>query len=72
MAVARLMCNVDSSEVFHIIDTIICRGHELHFQTNNPNRANLAAINNKMDMALLKCDADGFEVFHIIDTIIKG
>ena len=63
MAVARLTCDADSSEVFHIIDTIFkvskntallhCTGnqngtgHKLHFQPKNAAWAKLAAFNNK-------------------------
>ena len=63
MAVAGMMCNADSSEVFHIIE-IKCKvstntaflrcntnqfgiGHKLHFKTKHRARAKLAAIKNK-------------------------
>ena len=63
MAVARLRCDADNLEVFHIIDTIILGqekdsfaplyrkqagiGHKLHFHPKHPAGAKLEEINNK-------------------------
>ena len=55
----RIRCDVESSEVFHIIDNI-----------NIQIGPNWQPSTTKMDVAWLRCDADSSEVFHIIDTII--
>ena len=55
----RMRCDVESSEVFHIIDSI-----NIHIGPN------LQQSTIKMDVARLRCDADSSEVFYIIDTII--
>ena len=55
----RIRCDLESSEVFHIIDSIkIQLGPNWQQSTT------------KMAVARLRCDADSSEVFHIIDTII--
>ena len=55
----RMWCDVESSEVFHIIDSIrIQLGPNWQQPTT------------KIAVAGLKCDVDSSEVFHIIDTII--
>ena len=55
----RIRCDVESSEVFHIIDSInIQLGPNWQQSTTN------------MDVARLRFDVDSSEVFHIIDTII--
>ena len=55
----RIRCDVDSSEVFHIIDSI-----------NIQLGTNWQQSTTKMAVARLRCDADSLEVFHIIDTNI--
>ena len=55
----RMRCDVDSLEVFHIIDSI-------NIQLG-PNWQQSAT---KMAVARLRYDADNSEVFHIIDNII--
>ena len=55
----RMRCDVESSEVFHIIDSI-----------NIQLGPNWQPSTTKMAVARLRCDADTSEVFHIIDTII--
>ena len=55
----RMRCDVDISEVFHIIDSI-------HIQLG----PNWQQSTTKMAVARLRCDADSSEVFYIIDTII--
>ena len=58
---SRIRCDVESSEVFHIIDSInIQLGPNWQPSTTN------------MSVAQLRCDADSSEVFYIIDTIISG
>ena len=55
----RMRCDVESLEVFHIIDS-------LNIQLG----PNWQQSTTKMDVAWLRCDADSSEVLHIIDTII--
>ena len=55
----RIPCDVESSEVFHIIDSI-----------NIQLGPNWQQSTTKMAVVRLRCDADSSEVFHIIDTII--
>ena len=55
----RMRCDVESSEVFHIIDSI-------HIQLE----PNFQQSTTKMAVALLRCDADSYAVFIIIDTDI--
>ena len=55
----RMRCDVEISEVFHIIDSI-----------NIQLGPNWQQSTTKMAVARLRCDADISEVFHIIDTII--
>ena len=54
-----MRCDADSSEVFHIIDSI-----------NIELGPNWQPSTTKMAVAWLRCDADSSELFHIIDTII--
>ena len=55
----KIRCDLESSEVFHIIDSIkIQLGPNWHQSTT------------KMAVARLRCDGEISEVFHIIDTII--
>ena len=54
----RMRCDVDSLEVFHIIDSI-----------NIQLGPNCQQSTTKMAVAWLRCDADSSEVFHIIDSI---
>ena len=53
------MCDVESSEVFHIIDSI-----------NIQLGPNWQQSTTKMTVAQLRYNAEILEVFHIIDTII--
>ena len=55
----RMRCDEESSEVFHIIDSI-----------NTQLGPNWQTSTTKMAVARLRCDADSSELFHIIDTII--
>ena len=55
----RIRFDVESLEVFHIIDNI-----------NIQLRPNGQPSTTKMAVARLGCDADSLEVFHIIYTII--
>ena len=55
----RMRCDVQSSKVFHIIDSI-----------NIQLGPNWQQSTTKMAVARLRCDADSSEEFHIIDTII--
>ena len=55
----RMRCDVESSEVFHIIDII-----------NIQLGPNWQPSTTKMAVARLVCNADSSEVFHIIGTII--
>ena len=55
----RMWCDVESSEVFHIIDSI-----KIQLVPN------CQQSTTKMAVARLRCDADSYEVFRIIDTII--
>ena len=55
----RIRCDVESSEVFHIIYSINIQLGP-YWQPSTP----------KMAVAQLRCDADISEVFHIIYTII--
>ena len=55
----RMRCDVESSEVFYIIDSI-----------NIQIGPNWQPSTTKMAVARLRCDTDSLEVFHIIDTII--
>ena len=55
----RIQCDVESSEVFHIIDS-----------TNIQLGQNWQPSTTKMAVARLRCDADSSEVFHIIDNTI--
>ena len=55
----QVLCDVESLEVFHIIDSI-----------NIQLGPNWQPSTTKMAVARLRCDADSSEVFHIIDTII--
>ena len=55
----RMRCDVESSEVFHIIDSI-----------NIQLESNWQQSTTKMAVARLMCDADSSSVFHIIDTNI--
>ena len=55
----RIRWDIESSEVFHIIDSI-----------NIQLGPNWQQSTTKMAVARLRCDADRSEVFHIIDTII--
>ena len=54
-----MRCDVDSSEVFHIIDSI-----------NIQLRPNWQPSTTKMAVARLRCNAESLEVFHIINTNI--
>ena len=54
-----MRCDVESSEVFHIIDSI-----------NIQLGQNWQQSTTKMVVARLRCDAYSSEVFYIIDTII--
>ena len=54
-----MRCDVDSLEVFHIIDSI-----------NIQLGPNWQQSTTKMAVARLRCDTDSSAVFHIIDTII--
>ena len=53
-------CDVEGSEVFHIIDSI-----------NIQLGPNWQKSTTKMAVARLRCDAESSEVFHIIDTNTK-
>ena len=53
----RIRCDVESSEVFHIIDSI-----------NIQLGPNWQQSTTKMDLERLSCDADSSEVLHIIYT----
>ena len=55
----RMRCDVESSEVFHIIDSI-----------NIQLGPNWQPSTTKMAVARLRYNAEILEVFHIIDTII--
>ena len=55
----RMRCDVEISEVFHIIDSI-----------NIQLGPNWQQSTTKMAVAQLRCNADSLEVFHIIYTII--
>ena len=55
----RMRCDVESLEVFHIIDSI-----------NIQLGPNWQQSTTKMAAARLRCYSDSSEVFHIIDTII--
>ena len=55
----RMQCDVESSEVFHIIDSI-----------NIQIGPNWQQSTTKMAVARLRYNAEILEVFHIIDTII--
>ena len=55
----RMRCDVESSEVFHITDSI-----------NIQLGPNWQQSTTKMAVSRLRCDADSSEVFHIIDTNI--
>ena len=55
----RMWCDVESLEVFHIIDNI-----------NIQLGPNWQQSTTKITVARLRCDGDSSEVFHIIDTII--
>ena len=55
----RMRCDLESLEVFHIIDII-----------KTQIGPNCQQSTTKMAVAQLRCDADSSEVFHIIDTII--
>ena len=57
----RMQCDIESSEVFHIIDSI-----------NIQLGPNWQQSITKMAVARLRCAADSSEVFHVIDTIISG
>ena len=54
-----MRCEVESSEVYHIIDSI-----NIQLETN------WQQSTTKMAVARLRYNADLSEVFHIIDTII--
>ena len=56
-----MRCDVESSEVFHIIDSI-----------NIQLGPNWQQSTTKMAVARVRCDADSSEVFHIIDTDMQG
>ena len=57
----RMRCDVESVEVFHIIDSIIIKlGPNCQQSTT------------KMAVARLRCDAESLKVLHIIDNIILG
>ena len=53
-----MRCDVESSEVYHIIDSI-----------NIQLGPNWQPSTTKMAVSQLRFDADSSEVFHIIDTI---
>ena len=55
----RMRCDVESSEVFHIIDSI-----------NIQLWPNWQKSTTEMAVARMRCNADSSEVFHIIDTTI--
>ena len=55
----RMRCDVESLEVFHIIDSI-----------NIQLGPNWKESTTKIAVAQLRCDADSLEVFNIIDTVI--
>ena len=55
----RMRCDVESSEVFHIIDS-----------TNIQIGPNWQQSTTKMAVARLRYNAEILELFHIIDTII--
>ena len=55
----RMRCDVESLEVFHIIDSI-----------NIQLGQNWQPSTTKMAVTRLRCDEDSPEVFYIIDTII--
>ena len=55
----RMRCDVEFSEVLHIIDSI-----------NIQLGPNLQQSTTKMAVARLRCNANSSEVFHIIDTIM--
>ena len=55
----RIRCDLESSEVFHIIDSI-----KIHLGPN------WQQSTTKLAVARLRCDADSSEVFRIIDTNI--
>ena len=55
----RMRCDVESSKVFHIIDSI-----------NIQLGPNWQPPTTKLAVSRLRCDADSLEVFHIINTII--
>ena len=57
----RMRYDVDSLEVFHIIDSM-----------NIQLGPNWQQSTTKMAVAPLRCDAESSELFHIIDTIIQG
>ena len=54
-----MRCDLETSEVFHIIESI-----------NIKLGPNWQQSTTKMAVARLGCDADSSEVFYIIDTII--
>ena len=55
----RMRCDVESSEVFHIIDSI-----------NIQLGPNWQQLTTEICVAWLRYNAESLEVFHIIDTIM--